>query len=238
METTKSKKNEKEGVQDVTSMIHTPIKNSGNGVDETVTAPETGKAGDALTAASTGNLDDIEAFCVKPGSAAPAAKQVLLKILLGKPPRQDFIRVRPEADFQREIYCLKDEHSFGDEYLVAPHIVPLLGGLAVRKLAQLAVTRRGTPLIWLIKLRGDDGRLDNWNEVALAASRLAQKKWIRIAPDIENRGYDVVTVEDGWEIPEPVWPNLTMAEAMTLAFQDRIIRDVNHPIVRRILGRE
>jgi hypothetical protein len=41
----------------------------------------------------------------------PPAKPVVVKVLLGKPPKQDFVRVRTEPDFQRQIYTLKDSRK-------------------------------------------------------------------------------------------------------------------------------
>lgn len=62
-----------------------------------------------LIAASTGNLDDIEALCIQPGVTAPAAQQVILTMRVGKPPKQTFFRARAESDFQKQVYILRDE---------------------------------------------------------------------------------------------------------------------------------
>jgi hypothetical protein len=40
------------------------------------------------------------------------------------------------------------------------------------------------------------------------------------------------------EIPEPQWPNVTFERLLELAFKDdRIIRDLNHAVIKRLHGR-
>jgi len=37
-------------------------------------------------------------------------------------------------------------------------------------------------------------------------------------------------------IPEPIWPDLSFGEILRVAFKDRIIRSLDHPVVKRLHG--
>jgi len=57
---------------------------------------------------------------------------------------------------------------------------------------------------------------------------------VRINADM-NLGAYKITVARG-AIPDPEWPNLTFKELLTIAFRDRLVSSLDHPLVRRYLG--
>jgi hypothetical protein len=197
---------------------------SGNGADP------------AIAAAATGTIEDIEQFCIQPGDAAPSSQKVLLRIPVRKPPKSDFIRVSADPEFQRTVFVYEDEKSFREAYLIMPAIAPALGGVVSRRLLQLAITRQGALFFWPVALPAEDGRVNEWNAAAIAAANLARTRWIRIAANMETRSYDIFEAAPGVTIPEPVWPPLTMLEALNLAFAGKIVASTDHPIVRSLLG--
>jgi hypothetical protein len=38
------------------------------------------------------------------------------------------------------------------------------------------------------------------------------------------------------KLPEPEWPDLTFEQILEIAFRDRFISDLNHPVLRRLRG--
>jgi hypothetical protein len=42
--------------------------------------------------------------------------------------------------------------------------------------------------------------------------------------------------EAAGSIPDPAWPDLSFNEIYRIAFKDKIIRDPDHPIVKRLRG--
>jgi hypothetical protein len=42
--------------------------------------------------------------------------------------------------------------------------------------------------------------------------------------------------EPAAEMPDPEWPNLTFKEILRIAFRDRFIDTLEHPIVRQLRG--
>ena len=37
-------------------------------------------------------------------------------------------------------------------------------------------------------------------------------------------------------IPDPKWPDLSMHQILTIAFRDRFIETVDHPVLKRLRG--
>jgi hypothetical protein len=46
--------------------------------------------------------------------------------------------------------------------------------------------------------------------------------------------YEVYTATG--ELSEPEWPKLTLKELLRIAFRDRFIEDVSHPVIKRLRG--
>ena len=38
------------------------------------------------------------------------------------------------------------------------------------------------------------------------------------------------------DLPEPTWPELSVAEILKIAFRDRIVDNGDHPVVQRLRG--
>jgi hypothetical protein len=46
--------------------------------------------------------------------------------------------------------------------------------------------------------------------------------------------YDVFEAQA--ELPEPTWPELSFAKILEIAFRDFVIRDGDHPVLRKLRG--
>ena len=68
----------------------------------------------------------------------------------------------------------------------------------------------------------------------VAAARLAETRWIRVAANMGAGMYD--TFEAAGELSEPEWPELSFREILELSFKGRFIQDVDHPCVRALRG--
>jgi hypothetical protein len=160
-------------------------------------------------------------------------KKALLTVPVRKPNRQEFIRVHPHEDWQLEtvILELKEER---ETYLVDRNLWGHLPGDLIPKILYAVINRQGVLTLWPIRLPGEDGRHDEWNRSALQAAEMAQKRWIRVAANMSLGAYDVY--EATATIPEPEWPDTTFQEILRVAFKDRFISSLDHPVVRRLLG--
>ena len=128
---------------------------------------------------------------------------------------------------------LKDENEM---YLVSPEVCHTLFDEVAPFRLTLAMNRDKIPFLWKARLPKVDGKTDGWLTTSLCALELAQTKWVRVASNMAAKHYDVY--ESSADLSEPEWPQQTLAELLKLAFKDHFIRDLEHPIVRRLKGLE
>lgn len=160
-------------------------------------------------------------------------KKVLTVVPCRKPNRQEFLRVRPGEDWRLETGMFEDRLN-RDFYLVQRHLWAELSGEVFAVCIFLAVNRQNDVFVWPVKLPSVDGRSNPWNESALAAARLAESRWVRVAANMGGGMYDVFEAAE--ELSEPEWPELTFSEVLKLAFKNRFITSVDHPVVRALRG--
>jgi hypothetical protein len=143
------------------------------------------------------------------------------------------VRVNPGAgwQFQTLVMELKEDR---DSYIVTPEMASEMPGEAVPKMLRTTINRQGVVSIWPIRLPGEDGRLDNWNQSAMEAAQIAEEKWVRVAANMSLGAYDVF--EAMGELPEPEWPDISFNELITIAFKGRIIDSPDHPVLKRLKG--
>ena len=84
------------------------------------------------------------------------------------------------------------------------------------------------------RLPGTDGKWDEWNRSAMKAAQLAMRGWVRIAANMSLGAYEVFQATA--ELPEPEWPEISFPKLLEVAFKDRFIRSLDHPVVRRLRG--
>jgi hypothetical protein len=161
-------------------------------------------------------------------------KKILATIPVRKPDRQSWIRVHPDEEMRIETAVLeyKEERA---TYLVDR---PLWGDLRnelIPKVIFIVIDTLGQVSMWPIKMPVADGRIDEWNRSAMRGAIEAQKHWVRIAADQGKGAYDIFCAEI--QRPEPQWPDKTLQELLQIAFKDRFIKSMDHPVVLRLLGK-
>lgn len=198
-----------------------------NSTEQTPTAPTDGQPLDPFT-----NLDRLR--LTQDFAAVASVKPVLTTVAVRKPNRHDFVRVRAgEAwRFQTGTFTQKDSR---ETYLVAPELWPTLPGEVQPTLLVIVMSRlSAVPFVWPLTLPGADGRPNRWHESAIEAARLAESQWVRVVADM-TAGFYVPYAAQG-DLPEPVWPDVTLPELLRLAFGQRFIADVSHPVLRQLRG--
>ena len=160
-------------------------------------------------------------------------QRILVSVPVRKPNRQEFFRTHPDPAMSLEAAILEfkqDRQSF----IVAPELVPHLSGEAVSKLLIPTLTNHGTLCLWPIRLPDEQGRLDEWNSVALDAAERAKTKWIRLMANMAAGTYDVLEAKALF--PEPNWPEFSLQQLLEIAFKGRVIDSMDHPVLRRLRG--
>lgn len=162
-----------------------------------------------------------------------AVQRVLTTVPVGKPGRQDFVRVHPGEGYHLQTMALelKEDHEV---YLVSPSMWGELAGEIWPVILYLVANRAGIARIWPIKLPGPDGKDNPWHQSAREAAALAMRRWTRISANMSLGAYEV-HVATG-ELSEPKWPTETFSEILKVAFKDRYIDGPDHLVVKRLRG--
>ncbi len=168
--------------------------------------------------------------------ASLGVKKAMLTIPVRKPSKEWFVTVHPDPSYrlQTAVLELKEDREV---YLVAPELWPELATtestFGQRELIT-AINRQGVLFIWPIRLPGQDGKLDQWNQSALEAAAMASGKWVRIAANMSLGAYDVF--EATCKLPDPEWPALPFGELLRVAFKTRYIDSLDHPVLTKLRG--
>jgi hypothetical protein len=160
-------------------------------------------------------------------------KKVITTIPVHKPHKQDFVRIRPGDDYQISTAVIEMKED-RETFLIAPELWNELPGEIIPKIFLTGMTRQGVLFLWPIRLPNADGRHDNWNRSALEAAELAKRKWVKVVSNMSLGGYEVY--EATGDLPDPEWPDLSFEEIMKIAFKDRYITGMDHPVIRRLNG--
>jgi hypothetical protein len=167
--------------------------------------------------------------------AGLGVKKALLSVPVRKPANSWWVRVHPSPDYrlQTAVIELKEDR---ETYLVAPALWPDLAAEATFSPRALftAVNRQGVLFLWPIRLPRADGRADEWNRTALEAADRAISGWVRVAANMALGAYDVF--EAGGQLGEPDWPAVPLGDLLRIAFRDRYIDTLDHPVLRRLRG--
>ncbi len=165
--------------------------------------------------------------------AVAGVKKVLTTVPVRKPSNQTYVRVHDSAEWLQSALILQLKED-GECYFVHPDLYGELAQEARPKMLYTYVTRDGNVALWPVNLPGEDGRLDAWSQSAHTGAHMAQTSWVRLVANRTVGAYDV------YEAPaiaeEPIWPEKSFKDILTLAFKDRLITSTEHPIVKRLRG--
>jgi hypothetical protein len=118
---------------------------------------------------------------------------------------------------------------------VNPEIMPEVTADVVPKLLVAYATRAGTTSLWPIRIPNEAGRLDTYNESALSIVEQYQGQWIRVLPNEIDRCYDVLEMPST-ELPAPKWLEGGFKQLFSMAFKNRVITNINHPVLKALRG--
>jgi hypothetical protein len=178
---------------------------------------------------------DLDSFRVSQDYAdGLGVEQAVTGVPVCKPGKDWWVRTHPNRkDYWIETLLLELEEE-RELYLISPplHSALITEPMVSRRLLITSVTTQGRLFLWPLKLPAPDGKSNVWHETAMEAARMASSAWVRIAADLSFGTYRVWPAKA--VLDEPKWPNLTFKEIFRLAFQERLISDLNHPVVKRL----
>jgi hypothetical protein len=203
---------------------------------ETESATATSKPTEEATLTpKTANEEFLESLRLNPAFEDTTGSK-LLQVNVEKPDSQNYFRVHPTLRQEVSIVQLKDEDEI---FLVGTEmqINPVLRSQVIKATLMLVMTRTGNLFLWPVKIGKADTSPPKWYRSARLAAETAMKKWVRIEPNRQGSCYNIF--EATGNIPEPEWPtDVTMVELIKRAFrEDQIIKQADHPVILRLLGR-
>ena len=157
--------------------------------------------------------------------------KVLTRVAVRRPGRQEYVRVRGGEDWRLTTLVLRHEES-RELYLVDPSLRASLS-LEVKPVTLFtAITRSNTVFLWPCALPNEQ-RPNLWHQTAFDAALRAIEDWIRLTPDLDAGQYDLFVAEYNFD---PEWPDLTFQDLLKLAFKERFMRSLDHPVVQQLHG--
>ena len=110
---------------------------------------------------------------------------------VGKPNKQDFVRVHPDPDFRLSPAALIELKDDRETYIVTPTMAANLPGEFVPCTLFLAINRQGVLRVWPVKLPGSDGKINPWHHSAAEAAERAMSCWVRLTSNMSLGAYEI-----------------------------------------------
>jgi hypothetical protein len=160
--------------------------------------------------------------------------KVITTVPVRRPEPLSFVRVHPDPAWCLPGALLLDRVDGKETFIVDPSLHAEVAAVAKVKILYTAITRQGVLFVWPVGLAGPEGRSNSWNDSAQQAAEMAKTKWVRVNANMPLGAYDI-SVPRG-DLPEPEWPDLTFERILELAFRDRFIDSVIHPVLKQLRG--
>jgi hypothetical protein len=167
--------------------------------------------------------------------AMVGGEKILTTVPVRKPSKENWFRVHPDEAYRlNTIVCELKEDS--ETFLLSAELQSLLGTEPTLRVVTLhtCIDRANNVFLWPIPLPGMDGKDNPWHQSAREAVRLASERWVRIVSNRSLGAYEASVTRA--ELAEPSWPGKTFGELLKIAFRDRFIDSIDHPILKRLRG--
>jgi hypothetical protein len=177
---------------------------------------------------------DPAALRLKPDYIETAGVKKLLTTVPVRPPgKHDFVRVRPEQEFHDTFGLIRigDDREY---YLVPPTLVSELTGEFAMYTVYTVINRQNTLHLWPVRLPGPDGKMNDWWRSAHEAAVQATQAWVRVMANKNLGAYEIMRAAG--VMSEPEWPEHSFRDLLRIAFRDRLIDRVDHPVIKQLRG--
>ena len=168
-------------------------------------------------------------------AASLGVKKLLTTIPVRKPSKEWWFQTHPDKAYRLPtcVVELKDDQEI---YLVDPSLWAELGNESTFGTRVLIPTMntQGTLFVWPIRMPGPDGKVDSWIASAIEAADRASGRWLRMASNMNLGAYELFESHANW--PAPQWPKEPLGDLLKIAFKNRYINDLEHPVLKHLRG--
>ena len=162
------------------------------------------------------------------------AQPVIATVSVRKPHAQEWFRVHPDDNWRLPTTILQMKED-RESYLIDPPLRSQLWQEIQPILLCTVVSRQDELFLWPVRLPKSDGKTDRFIDTDLAAVKVAERNWTRRywVPELKNHKILIATnLADN-----PSWPTeVDFQKIIQIAFKDRFINDLNHPVLRKLRG--
>jgi hypothetical protein len=195
---------------------------------------DTRQSQENLDKAAGDDLDRaLEAMRLPQDYGEGGAEKLLTRIPVRKPSKTEFVRVHHDPKMKYEAYVIEIKQE-GEIYIIGPDLLDEVPEIAVPVSFHLAINRQKVPFLWPVRLPNPDGTWNTWHRSAADALNLAKDFWISVRANKSLGGYEVHKARG--VLKDPEWPKETFQEIRKIAFKDRMITTIDHPVLRRLRG--
>jgi hypothetical protein len=161
-------------------------------------------------------------------------KKLLTTVPVRKPNSQDFVRVHPSPEYRAALAVieLKEDREI---YLLTPAIARELPGEFVMVMLFTTINRQGVIHLWPVRLPAPDGRTLEWHRSAMDAAEMAMRRWVRVRANMSLGAYEII---EAATTAEPEWAAVSFQELLRIAFRDRLVDRLDHPVIKRLRGEQ
>ena len=176
---------------------------------------------------------DLEKLRLSVSSTVFGGSEILSKVPVRKPQKQEFVRVNPDAAMMlaTAVYEDKQDREF---YFVAPNMMAAMLGESTPVILVTAMNRQKVSFLWPLKVANDNSSGNAWQDSAQQGCELAKKTWVRLGADMSLGAYRIYAAQG--DLSEPEWLEKPLNELLEIAFRGRVIDSEDHPVVKRLRG--
>jgi hypothetical protein len=195
---------------------------------------EAGAASDTPVAEfSIDGVDLAELEMSQDFEALTPVEDLLTDVPIRKPKPQEFVRVHPE--YRKSFRVLEHERDQRKLYLATPAVHRVAADHTKPFTFRLAVNAQGLLFLWPLRMAGSDETLWPAWESAAEQARRAEAEWIQV---YWHKGLGLYQVRRPFgNFGDPAWPKESFQEILNIGFKGRVIKDVDHPVIKELLGK-
>jgi hypothetical protein len=168
-------------------------------------------------------------------SEAVGAEEVISRITIRKPNKQEWFRVHPDPEFRKNLGVieLKGDNEF---YFVHPDLIAALSQwcFPATLYAYVDSTVNPLPRLWPIRLPKENEADMDWWSSARGIADYAMDAWTQMWSDKSGGMYRYRGTEK-LKDKQPDWRGLTAGKMYEIAVQPRYIATLDHPVAMKLL---
>jgi hypothetical protein len=164
-------------------------------------------------------------------------RKLVTTVPVRKPKKQEWLMVHSDPAYRGIFAVIKLEED-GDYYIVAPAIASQLINETLKVTIYTAINKQGVVFLWPARLPDPDARVNTWHTSAIEAAEMAMKRSVRVKANTALGAYEIIDRDDPIPENDPVWPDLTFAELLSIGFRKvgRFVDSFDHPVIKKLRG--